>query len=255
MYGVEDDKNTGDIAALERIIKAAGSTMISSDIDDEQQYIWNEEGRLIEIHWNGKGLTGALSLCELTGLTIFECNDNQITELDVSRNHNLTELHCNHNHLETLDMRDNTMLKHLGCVLNHLRILEIGNNLETLSCSGNQLQTLHISHCPKLEILSCAENCLSELDVSKNSELYMLLCDLNELTELDVICNTKLNILTCEGNPLKILKMKRRMKLEQLQYDAGVRVLKRTGIKFRLPGNIDSELIYMYNKMVKLKKI
>ena len=58
--------------------------------------------------------------------------------------------------------------------------------LQTLSCAGNQLETIDVSRNTKLQDLNCNDNLLPNLDLSKNTELRKLSCVGNALTGLDV---------------------------------------------------------------------
>ena len=94
------------------------------------------------------------------------CSENQLTELDVSKNKELESLLCNKNQLTELDVSNNTELVYL-------------------QCGENQLTELDVSQNTKLKNLHCYRNQLTELDVSKNTALVELYCWQNQLTSLD----------------------------------------------------------------------
>ena len=94
------------------------------------------------------------------------CSENQLTELDVSKNKELESLLCNKNQLTELDVSNNTELVYL-------------------QCGENQLTELDVSQNTKLKNLHCYRNQLTELDVSKNTALTELYCWQNQLTSLD----------------------------------------------------------------------
>ena len=94
------------------------------------------------------------------------CSENQLTELDVSKNKELESLLCNKNQLTELDVSNNTELVYL-------------------QCGENQLTELDVSKNTKLKNLHCYRNQLTELDVSKNTALVELYCWQNQLTSLD----------------------------------------------------------------------
>jgi Leucine-rich repeat (LRR) protein len=115
------------------------------------------------------------------------------------------------------------------------------STLETLSCSGNRLTSLDMSHCPELKTLYCNVNKeLSNLDISKNSkleflncnsikienpdfsknpELKTLYCNSNHLKSLDVSKNTKLTCLVCSYNEITTLDVSKNPDLEQFYCD------------------------------------
>ena len=163
-----------------------------------------------ELDINGPLVTEEGKLTDLsgiewfTGLTYLSCNDNNLTELDVSKNTALETLECTNNQLTTLDVSKNTVLTHLDCSGNQLTTLDVSANtaLDILYCSGNQLTTLDVSANTALEYLNCRRNQLMTLDVSANTALRWLWCEDNQLAALDVSKNTALDILYCEGNQL-----------------------------------------------------
>ncbi len=129
-------KNKEDVAAINTIIaeqKALGAT-VSEDLDSNE-YGWSTDGRLVEINWESKNLQGILSLQGLPQLDRLECgnnpltnlNDNQLTNLDVSKNTVLTYLACYGNQLTNLDVSRNTALTHLDCIHNQLTNLDVNN--------------------------------------------------------------------------------------------------------------------------------
>ena len=173
--------------------------------------LFTEEGKLTDlsgIEW-------------FTGLTYLSCNDNNLTELDVSKNTALETLSCSGNQLTTLDVSKNTVLTDLSCSSNQLTTLDVSANrlLEDLSCSGNQLTTLDVSANTALEYLRCRSNQLMTLDVSANTALRWLWCEDNQLAALDVSKNTALDILYCERNQLAALDVSGCTALTRLRCD------------------------------------
>ena len=151
--------------------------------------------------WPVKSLRGIEFFAKLTSLN---CNFDQLTELDVSKNTALTSLSCAGNQLTELDVSNNTALTSLSCGGKQLTELDVSNNtaLTSLSCGGSQLTELDVSNNTALTYLDCRSNQLTELDVSNNTALTLLYCDGNQLTELDVSKNTALEYLSCDSNQL-----------------------------------------------------
>ena len=89
-----------------------------------------------------------------------DCNSNQLTTLDVSKNVALLELYCRDNQLTSLDFSKNVAL-------------------DTLNCNRNQLTSLDLSKNVALKYLYCTANQLTSFDVSKNVELTGLVCTEN----------------------------------------------------------------------------
>lgn len=149
-----------------------------------------------------------MGIKDLTGIEFFpeledlDCSENQLTQLDVSKNPKLKRLVCYENKLTSLDVSGNTSLTELHCYTNQLTSLNLGENanLNKLNCVVNRLTSLDLSGNANLTILSCNSNLLTSLDVSNNPNLILLDCERNLLTSLNVSKNTALDTLDCSGN-------------------------------------------------------
>ena len=149
-----------------------------------------------------------MGIKDLTGIEFFpeledlDCSENQLTQLDVSKNPKLKRLVCYENKLTSLDVSGNTSLTELHCYTNQLTSLNLGENanLNKLNCVVNRLTSLDLSGNANLTILSCNSNLLTSLDVSNNPNLILLDCERNLLASLNVSKNTALDTLDCSGN-------------------------------------------------------
>ncbi len=105
-------------------------------------------------------LTSLAGIEYFTGLILFDCSYNRLTELDVSGFASLYELYCFENRLTSLDVSDCTSLNKLICHANRLTSLDVSDfvGLIDLSCSSNQLSSLDISVCTALTRFNCAGN-------------------------------------------------------------------------------------------------
>ena len=151
-----------------------------------------------------------LDISKNTKLKTLNCNRNQLTQLDVTNNLELQKLYCNCNSLSALDVSHNTALTYLDCGSNKLTQLDVtkNRNLESLDCSDNQLTELVVKNNTELTKLYCGENELTQLDVrTANRKLEKLSCWLNQLTSLDVSYNFYLKILDCSYNNLTSLSV------------------------------------------------
>ena len=161
------------------------------------------------------------SLSSLKGIEYFSklevlyCSDNQLTQLDVSKNSQLTYLSCSNNQLTQLDVSKNSQLIYLFCASNQLTRLDVSNNshLAHLYCASNQLTQLDVSNNSQLTDLYCYNNQLTQLDLSNNSQLAGLDCYFNHLTQLNVSNNSQLTHLHCSSNQLTQLDISRSTKL------------------------------------------
>ncbi len=111
--------------------------------------------------WN-QGIKDLKGVEFFTELTTLDCDLNQLTSLDVSKNTKLSSLDCSINQLTSLDVSKNT-------------------KLSSLDCSHNQLTSLDLSKNTSLEKLGCNNNQLTSLDLSKNTSLQKLVCYSNQI--------------------------------------------------------------------------
>ena len=142
-----------------------------------------------------------------TALTVLDCDDNELTTLDISKNTALVKLYCSWNHLTSLDITNNVALKRLLCYDNELTSLDVSKNtaLTYLDCEENKITALDVSMCTELESLTCGYNELTQLDISNLTYLERLYCYDNYLTTLDVSNNPNLVRLECEDNQISSL--------------------------------------------------
>jgi len=125
-----------------------------------------------------------LAIVDMTGIEDFsalaslDCSANQIVNLDLSQNQNLTEVYCFNNQLSSLIFGNNT-------------------NLTTIECYGNSLSGFDVSQVQNLSYMDCGSNPLTTLDVSQNSQLATLYCGSTTLTQIDVSLNGMLTDFSC----------------------------------------------------------
>ncbi|WP_025842860.1 leucine-rich repeat domain-containing protein [Porphyromonas gingivicanis] len=216
-------KAVGETITLE--IKADGAfTVEGATLKDGKTYTLTAtdgritiKGDVTSIECQDNQLT-QLDVSKNTMLEKLSCFSNQLTLLDVSKNTELKGVICFKNQLTQLDVSKNTKLEVLNCAKNKIAQLDVSKNIELkgLNCTNNPLNRLDVSNNINLEWLSCANNQLSGLDASKNTKLEELICWGNLFTQLDVSKNTKLNELDCSFNQLTQLDVSKNTKLEQL---------------------------------------
>ena len=151
------------------------------------------------------------NISDLTGiegfiaLTILNCQNNQLSSIDVSNNLGLTELRIFNNQLTILDVSNNSALELLNCTSNQLTSLDVSANpaLIVLNFNSNQLTSLNVSNNTVLTDLRLIDNQLTSLDVSANPALTRLFCNNNQLSSLNVRNgnNTDIIIFRAINNP------------------------------------------------------
>lgn len=140
-----------------------------------------------------------------------DCSNRQITDATgLEAFINITSLWVDDNQLKNLNLSKNTALIYLSCYNNQLESLDLSNNtlLQILSCDKNKLTHLDVSKNIDLKFLSCWKNQLINLDLKDNKSLLELYCWQNQLAKLELSNNTVLKILHCDENKLKILNLK-----------------------------------------------
>lgn len=110
--------------------------------------------------------------------------------------------------LKTLDVH--------GKSISNLTGIELFEELTTLLCHDNSLQSIDMSKNTKLTTLVCSKNGMTSLNVSKNTALTSLVCDYNSLGTLNVSANTELTVLTCNNNSLTSLNLSSNTKLTKI---------------------------------------
>jgi len=139
------------------------------------------------LNCQGQQLT-TLDLTKNTALVTLNCQNNLLTNLNISKNSSLTTIICNNNKLTNLDVSEKLALTNLQCTSNKLVSLDVLKNtaLITLLCDKNSLTSLDISKLIALATLDCSANLLTNLDASKNIALTSLYCKDNSLTSVNV---------------------------------------------------------------------
>lgn len=171
------------------------------DKDGDGYFSQDEIDNVTTIGMFNKGIKDLKGIELFTNLQWLHFGNNQVTDLDISKNLELTALSCTNNQLKSLDIGNNKKIKALQCNGNQLNSLDISNNLniESLDCSNNQLSQLDVAKNSELGWLWCINNQLSSLDISGNSNLVSLRCYDNRLINLDLSYNKKMPIRSGDG--------------------------------------------------------
>ena len=164
------------------------------------------------------------NIADLTGIEAFislknlDCGLNQLNDIDLSKNTELTSLIIRGNKLTKLDITKNVKLKYLEAQGNQLTSLDVTKNLELtdLLFGGNNISSIDLSHNIHLKVLDFPDDPISNLNISNNAELVHLGSANNQLTSLDVSNNTALVQLYCNGNKLTNLDVSHNLALKAL---------------------------------------
>lgn len=176
----------------------------------------------------------------------FNCNNNKITKLDISKSKHLSWLECHGNLLVDLDLSNNNNIDTIDCSnnkqLTNINFNKIMKSTTYLNYSNTGIASLDLNKLPRLECLNCAfcvnisnidisknkklkniscNNCsLSNLNTSNNPQLFYINCDNNNITILDTSKNSFLIVLKCNKNYLSSLNIKNNNSLLVLECDS-----------------------------------
>ena len=137
------------------------------DTDNNNCLSESERNAVTEIAVSNKGITTLEGIQHFPNLEKLDCDQNNLSSLDVSKNSALKSLYCEQDNLSSLDVSKNPALEYLKCEQNNLSSLDVSKNAA-------------------LKYLNCEQNNLTSLDVSKNEALMYLNCKNNQLTNLNV---------------------------------------------------------------------
>ncbi|MBP3838619.1 MAG: hypothetical protein ILA04_05735 [Prevotella sp.] len=161
----------------------------------------------------------------------------------------LMNIGCQQNNIKEIDMSKNIKLNHLFCFENpELTTLKLPatSTLTQVYCQDGKLTSLDVSKNPNLLHLFCHGNLITNIDLSKNKELLKFHIGGNRISRIDVSNNTKLDELGIQGHNISgTLDLSRHTKLVLLYaFDNAF-----TSIK--LPTSNTLEILYVNNNRLK----
>ncbi|MBR5180311.1 MAG: leucine-rich repeat protein [Lachnospiraceae bacterium] len=148
-----------------------------------------------------KSLKGIEYLVELRGLY---ASHNELTELDLSGNQEITGVWVAYNNFTSLDFSSTPTLEWVYCFYcPYLTNLDVTGNPEMsyIECNSSPVGNLDLSHNPKLEHLMCGDCEMTNLDLSHNPLMQHLDAFRNHFTSLDVTCCPLMKRLDIWDNP------------------------------------------------------
>ena len=192
-----------------------------------------------------KSATGIEKLTSLTSLTL---DDNNISNIDLSKNTNLTSLDLEFNNLSNIDLSKNTVLTSLNLGYNRLSSIDLSKNasLTKLYLFGNNLSSIDLSKNTSLTKLYLFENKISSIDLSKNTALKELDLSGNNLSSIDLSKNTALKELGLSGNNLSSIDLSKNISLTDLD------LIFNSLSSIDLSKNTKLTTLHLYNNPLKL---
>jgi Leucine-rich repeat (LRR) protein len=185
-------------------------TLIAKGIDSgvtDGKVLTSNVIAVTDLFISSKSISDLTGIQDFTSLINFECDNNNLTDIDVSNNTKLKFLSVGGNQLTKLNVSKNTALTDLYFHENQISSIDVSQNtaLKMLYFTKNTITNIDVTNNPILTHLYCNSNQLTTLNVSKNTALTNLTCDHNQLTNLDISNNTLLGAIDCNSNQLKSL--------------------------------------------------
>lgn len=197
------ENNSALITALQSQSQKIGT------IDGEGNLVITQEeiDKVTELNVSGIELATLEELEIFKNLTKLECQNNQLTSIDLTKFPQLTYLDCSKNPLTLLDVSGLTELIELHC----------DGCFGSTPVSRSYVDgVLDLSECKKLGKISCAQNNLDELILPQTETLTEVICHHNNLKTLDVSFNPALTILNCSNNQLEEINVNKNLQLIEL---------------------------------------
>ena len=145
--------------------------LASFDSNGDEKLDDEEIANVKYINAPSKTISSLKGIEYFTELLELDCENNQLTSLDVSKNTKLVKLICSKNALTSLNTSHNPLLKKLDIYSNKLTSIDVSQNteLETLYIGRNPIETLNVKNNVKLMELQSELNNLTSIDLSNNS--------------------------------------------------------------------------------------
>jgi len=162
-----------DIAYIDGFYYYANRTKVDTNGDGEIQVLEAEAVENLILTNDGMTSNGILSLDGLqsfSNLKYLNMGNNSALQIDVLLN-SIEALECENNNLSQIDLFNVPNLRQLNCSNNLITALDVSsyNNLKTLFCSANQIETLDFANNPMLYNLNCSNNQLLSLNIKNGS--------------------------------------------------------------------------------------
>ncbi|WP_296313714.1 T9SS type A sorting domain-containing protein [Winogradskyella sp. UBA3174] len=134
------------------------------------------------------------NISDLTGIEFFtnlehlQCNNNLITELDLSALTNMVGFDINNNQLTNVNLSGLSEVHNISFRDNQLTAINLLglSNLAVLDIRNNQIASLNLDETQALQYLYCQNNDLSTIDLTNLENLIYLNCSFNDLTTLNI---------------------------------------------------------------------
>jgi len=170
---------------------------------------------LMYLNCNNNNITN-IDVKHNKALRVLNLHGNQLSSLDVTENKDMFNLMFSKNKITTIDLSQNKNLHYLVADQNLLTSIDFSANpeLESIYCGNNNLTTLNVSNLPNLNQLNCIYTNISVIDVRSNPKLVWLYLNDNKIKEIDLSQNPLLKYLNLGRNQLTTLDLSHNPLLE-----------------------------------------
>nr|WP_321228193.1 leucine-rich repeat domain-containing protein [uncultured Psychroserpens sp.] len=176
-----------------------GYTSYDVDSNNDGEIQVSEAEAVKGLRLGNNSITSLIGLEYFTNLEYLNCEDNLITDIDVSNSITLEYIECDDNGLLNLNVSN--------CI-----------NLVVINCSENQITNINLSNTPSLEYLNCSNNELTNIDVNNNNNIKTLYATGNPFISVDVAQNPNLEFLALSYSPITELDVSQNPNLENLEF-------------------------------------
>jgi Leucine-rich repeat (LRR) protein len=132
--------------------------LISLNLDDieDGKILTSNIENITSLDISFSGILDLTGIEDFISLDNLNCNNNQITILNLDSNIALTILDCSKNNIKSLDLKNNKDLKIVNCSINNITNLNLINNnyLTDLDCSNNELTSLNLKNGNNINLIN-----------------------------------------------------------------------------------------------------
>jgi len=160
---------------------------------------------LTSLNIASKDISDLIGIEFFTSLTFLNITDNNLSQVDISKNILLETFLTDFNQFTTINLTSNVSLKTFEARNNQLSSLDLSTlvDLQTLELEDNQLTALDVNSNTKLAIVDLKDNQIENLDFSNNPELMAFEATNNLLSSLNLknTANPIISTFDTKNNP------------------------------------------------------
>lgn len=144
--------------------------------------------------------------------------ENEIDEIDLSKNEELITIDLSFNKLKSIDVSGNTKLENLILSSNEISSIDLSknSNLVNLNIAENQISSIDLSKNTKIQSVEFMGNPFKSIDVSMLPELIYVNLDGTEISKMDVSKNPKLEALNLGSTKISSIDVSKNPDLKTL---------------------------------------